>query len=87
MSLAPDGSVAACRVAVIGAAAVPQRLTSVEQALAGKKPDAAVLAAVAAGAATGLTIRGARFGSSEYRAHLTRVLTRRAVKQALERAM
>jgi carbon-monoxide dehydrogenase medium subunit len=86
VALGSDGTVAGCRVAVTGAASVPQRLAGVEQALAGKKPEASVLSAAAGAAGAGLTFRGDLFASSEYRAHLTRVLTGRALKQALERA-
>jgi carbon-monoxide dehydrogenase medium subunit len=86
VALGSDGTVAGCRVAVTGAASVPQRLAGVEQALAGKKPEASVLSAAAGAAGAGLTFRGDLFASSEYRAHLTRVLTGRALKQAIERA-
>lgn len=86
VTLGHDGTVAACRVAATGATAHPQRLTSVEQALIGKKPDATALAGACAVAATGLTLRSDLFASAEYRGHLTRVLTGRALKQAIERA-
>ena len=83
VTLGADGAVAACRVAVSGATAGPERLAGVEQALTGRKPDEATLAAAAEGAGAGLTFRDDLFGSRDYRAHLTRVLTTRAVNRAL----
>ena len=81
-----DGTISACRVAVTGATDQPQRLTGVEQALAGKKAGTEAFAAAADAAGKGLTLRGDLFASAEYRAHLTKVLTRRALTRAFERA-
>lgn len=85
VTLADDGSVSACRVAVTGAATHAARLRAVEEALSGKQPDEATLAA-AAQAGTGLSFQNDRFASAEYREHLTSVLTRRALARAVERA-
>lgn len=86
VSLSASGAIAACRVAVTGAAAQPARLLSVEKALANKKPTAESLSSAAASAGEGLTFRGDHFASAEYRRHLTRVLTGRALKRAVDRA-
>jgi carbon-monoxide dehydrogenase medium subunit len=78
------GTIDSVRIGLTGATASAVRLTGVEQALQGKKADAAAAKAAAASATQGLTIRGDIFGSSEYRAHLARVLTARVLGQALE---
>lgn len=84
VELAGDGTVAACRVAVTGAADRPQRLPGVEQGvIAGRAPDNDRLSAAADAAGAGLNMRSDLFASADYRAHLTRVLTRRALRQAL----
>jgi carbon-monoxide dehydrogenase medium subunit len=74
------------RVAITGAGAQPVRVTAVEEALRGKAPDDAALAAAAEHAAEGLQLMSDIHASEDYRAHLTRVVTRRALKRALERA-
>lgn len=86
ITLGDDGRISACQVALTGAATHAQRLHAVEAALIGQQPEAATLAAAAAQADTGLTFNGDRFASAEYREHLTRVLTQRALTRALERA-
>lgn len=86
VTLAQDGTVSACRVAVTGATERPERLAGVEQALAGRAMSAEALAAAANAAGTGQAFRGDLFASADYRAHLARVLTGRALKQAIERA-
>ena len=85
VTLGADGAVSASRVALAGAAERPTRLAGAEKAATGKKAgDAAAAAGAAAG--DGTTMRGDLFASADYRKHLTRVLTERAVKQALDRA-
>jgi carbon-monoxide dehydrogenase medium subunit len=72
-------------VVLIGAAERPMRLEAVERQLSGVRgPEA--LARAAAVATEGVTMRDDLFASAEYRKHLTRVLTGRALTQALERA-
>jgi aerobic carbon-monoxide dehydrogenase medium subunit len=85
VSLAGDGSVRACRIAVTGAAA-PARAKAAEAALSGQAPTAASIEAAAAKATDGLALRGDAFGSAEYRGHLARVLAARAIARAVERA-
>ena len=84
--LAEDRTVSACRAAVTGATARPQRMPVVEQALDGRPVENDTLSTAAAAAGSGLVMRGDLFASADYRAHLTRVLTRRALQQALEQA-
>jgi aerobic carbon-monoxide dehydrogenase medium subunit len=70
-----DGSSA--RIAITGAALTPVRAEGAERAFSG-----ANAAEAAEHAADGLTPPGDAAGSSEYRAHLARVLTRRALEAA-----
>ena len=86
VTLAGDGSVSGCRVAITGAADHAARLHSVESALTGKLPSPAALAAAASHAGDGLTFRTDLFASADYRAHLAGVLTERALAQAIGRA-
>ena len=85
-ALAGDDTFSDVRVAITGAGAQPVRATAVEEALRGKAPDDAALAAAAERAVEGLQLMSDIHASEDYRAHLTRVFTRRALKRALERA-
>jgi aerobic carbon-monoxide dehydrogenase medium subunit len=78
--------VAQCRVAATGSTVYPMRLPAVERALTGAVPGQGALSAAAARAAEHGVFRGTYYASSEYRAHLTQVLTARALKRALERS-
>ena len=78
-----DGKVESARIAVTGAPEYPKRATSAEDALVGKTLDADSIAAAAALAADDLgELNGDVYASAEYRAHLVRVLTKRALTQA-----
>ena len=81
-----DGTLSDVRMAITGAGTQPVRATAVEEALRGKAADDAALAAAAEHAAEGLQLMSDIHASEDYRAHLTRVFTRRALKLALERA-
>ena len=85
VTLAADGTVAACRVAVTGATA-PTRAAKVEAAVTGARPTADVLASACAGATAGAALYGDAAGSAEYRAHLATVLAARAIARAAARA-
>ncbi|HZS33073.1 MAG TPA: xanthine dehydrogenase family protein subunit M [Methylomirabilota bacterium] len=78
-----------CREAHVGVTGVGSnavRAKGVEAALAGKAADAAAIAAASQKAADGIAINADLQGSEEYKAHLTRVYTRRALERAVERA-
>lgn len=78
-----DGKVESARIAVTGAPEYAKRATSAEDSLVGKKLDADSIAAAAALAADDLgELNGDVYASPEYRAHLVRVLTKRALTQA-----
>jgi carbon-monoxide dehydrogenase medium subunit len=78
-----DGKVESARIAVTGAPEYAKRASAAESALIGKALDADSIAAAAAVAAEGLgELNGDVYASPEYRAHLVRVLTRRALTKA-----
>jgi carbon-monoxide dehydrogenase medium subunit len=75
-----NGSIAEARVALTNMGPTPVRAVGVEQALAGAGTDA--VADAAAHAADGTSAPSDLNGKSDYRDHLARVLTRRAVLAA-----
>jgi carbon-monoxide dehydrogenase medium subunit len=85
VTLSAQGLVAQCRVAATGSTEYPARLQAVERALTGARPDQGALSAAASRAAEHGAFRSTFYASSEYRAHLTQVLTERALKRALAR--
>jgi len=86
-TLAGDGTLDEVRVGVTGAGVRAVRAAGVEEALRGRRPDEATLGAAAAHAAEGVELRSDLYGSHEYRAHLAGVLTRRALRRAVDVAM
>lgn len=80
------GSIEQARVAITGVASKAYRPTVVEQALAGCSLEEAALKEAVRSAADGVDVQGDIHASSEYRAHLSRVLARRAVVDAAARA-
>ncbi len=80
------GTISAARIGVTGVGPKAYRPTAVEQALVGKSLDEETIKAAVATVADGIDVQGDIHASPEYRAHLARVLTRRAVLQAASRA-
>jgi len=76
-----DGGVVAASVALTNMGGTPLRATAVEEAIAG----GASSADAAAHAADGTTPSGDTAASAEFRSHLARVLTGRALAEALSR--
>jgi carbon-monoxide dehydrogenase medium subunit len=74
-----DGAISECRIAVTGAGPKAQRARAAEDALRA----GADAATAAERASDGLDFIGDISASEEYRAHLTRVLTKRALIRAL----
>lgn len=83
LEFAPDGVVASARIALGNAGAVPFRAQVAEAALAGKLPTGALLADVAALAASGSDPGDDIRGSANYKREMVRVWTRRALEQAV----
>jgi carbon-monoxide dehydrogenase medium subunit len=86
VTLSSDGSIAQCRIAVTGSIEHPARLRDVEAALIGSRLEDSSLAKATSLIDRRLAYRGDAYASSEYRAHLTRVLTGRALRRASARA-
>ncbi len=73
-------------VGITGVGPKAYRAAAVEAALNGKSPSAKRIEESAAHAADGVEVNADLYASAEYRAHLARVYTRRALEKALERA-
>jgi aerobic carbon-monoxide dehydrogenase medium subunit len=86
VALDASGKCTAARVGITGVGSHATRAKGVEAALVGKTLDAATMAAASQKAADGIEINADLQGSVEYKAHLTRVYTRRALERAVERA-
>ena len=84
VTLGDGGTIQQVRVGVTGVGPKAYRAEGVEQALAGEGAHAIVEAAEKA--ADGIDCNDDIHASAEYRAHLARVFTRRALRVALERA-
>jgi aerobic carbon-monoxide dehydrogenase medium subunit len=78
-----NGSIGSARIALTSMGATPIRATAVEQALSGASPDAVAEAAQSADEGTNPSSDDA--ASAEFRRHLARVWTRRALEEALNR--
>jgi carbon-monoxide dehydrogenase medium subunit len=79
-----SGNVESIKVGVTGVGPKAYRATAVEEALVGKGADA--VAAAAEHAADGIDCNDDIHASADYRAHLARVFTRRALQEAFSRA-
>jgi carbon-monoxide dehydrogenase medium subunit len=84
--LGPDGTCQDARVGVTGVSTYASRARGVEQALIGRPLDEAAVAAACGSAADGLDLMSDSYASADFRAHLTRVMARRAVLEAASRA-
>jgi aerobic carbon-monoxide dehydrogenase medium subunit len=81
-----NGAIASARIGVTGVGPKAYRATAVEQALIGKRAEEDAVKAAVQTVADGIDVQGDIHASPDYRAHLARVLTRRAVLQAAGRA-
>ena len=86
VTLGSGNTLASVRLGVTGVGPKAYRPTAVEQALTGKTADEESVKAAVQGVVDGIDVLGDIHASPEYRGHLARVLTRRAVLQAAERA-
>jgi carbon-monoxide dehydrogenase medium subunit len=81
-----SGHCTGCRVAITGAGPKAVRASATEAALTGKALTPDNIAEAASHAADGMDFLSDAYASEEYRAHLVRVYTKRALTQAAERA-
>lgn len=81
-----NGTIGSARIGVTGVGPKAYRPTAVEQALTGKPVEEEALKQAVQTVADGIDVQGDIHASPEYRAHLARVLTRRAVLEAAHRA-
>jgi carbon-monoxide dehydrogenase medium subunit len=81
-----DGRISEARVALTGVSDVPVRATDAEAVLAGSPPTDDLLAEAAEQTAKTLSPPSDLHGSSAYRRQLARVLIKRAVRSAAQRA-
>ena len=79
---AGDGSCEDVRIGLTHMGSTPLRATAAEEALRGEPLDAAAIAAAAEQAAEGTDPPGDLNASPDYKRHLARVLTRRALEEA-----
>ena len=86
LALDTEGRCSDVRVGITGASSKAYRARGVEQALTGQAPTEQNIAAAAERAAEGVEMNSDLFASAEYRAHLARVFTRRALALAAQRA-
>lgn len=87
LTLDRGGVCSASRIALFGVASTPVRAREAEELLVGSKPDERLLAEAAQRAAAGLDAPLSDVhASEEYRRHLAKVLTHRALVEALVRA-
>jgi len=77
-----NGTITEARVALTNMGPSPVRASSVEAALAGAAATSDAIAAAAANAADGTRPTSDLHASAEFREHLAKVLTKRAVSQA-----
>jgi carbon-monoxide dehydrogenase medium subunit len=86
VTLDRGGNCQKARLGITGAGPVATRATAVERLLQGKPATEENIAAAADSATEGIEFLSDLHGSAEYRAHLTRVYTRRALSGAVARA-
>jgi len=80
------GTCTAARIALTNVSAVPMRATGAEAALIGSAVDEAAIEAAGRAAAGECDPSGDLRGSVEYKRDVTRVLVKRAIRKAVERA-
>jgi carbon-monoxide dehydrogenase medium subunit len=83
VSRAPDGTCDDVRIGLTQMGATPLRATATENALRGGQLDDGAIAAAAEQAAEGTDPPGDLNATPEYKRHLARVLTRRALEEAV----
>ncbi len=86
VTLGASGSIERVGIGLTNAGKTPVHATAAESYLRGRKPDAATLAEAARIAAQAASPTADRRGAVEYKREMARVMTARALAQAVERA-
>ena len=86
VSLDGEGKCGSLAVGITGVAATPFRAGKVEAALKGGVLDGGRIREAAQGAVDGVELQSDLYASGDYRAHLARVYTQRAIKRAAARS-
>jgi carbon-monoxide dehydrogenase medium subunit len=86
VGLGAGGALSDVRIGVSGVAAMPLRASEAENALKGRQPTDDAVRAASMEASNGIEALEDIHASADYRLHLTRVMTRRALESALSRA-
>jgi carbon-monoxide dehydrogenase medium subunit len=86
VALDAAGACADVRVGISGAGPMPVRASDVERALRGQQPSPEALARAAQEASNGIEALEDIHASADYRLHLARVMSRRALESAVSRA-
>ncbi len=86
LTLAASGTVERVGIGLTNAGPTPIKAGAAEAHLRGKKPDAAAVAETARLAAQAASPTADRRGTVEYKREMARVMTRRALEKALQRA-
>jgi carbon-monoxide dehydrogenase medium subunit len=81
-----NGSIGAARVALTGVGLKPQLIEAVAAAIVGTDGSEAAVDAAAENAVDGVTVLEDLYGSEEYKAHLAKVMVKRALTQAIAAA-
>ncbi|HEX5671438.1 MAG TPA: FAD binding domain-containing protein [Acidimicrobiia bacterium] len=81
-----NGSIGDCRIALTGVGPKPTLAQAAAQALIGTDGSESAIAAAADKAAEGVTVLEDLYGSVEYKTHLAKVFTRRALTKAVAAA-
>jgi len=84
IALDSDGRIAHARIGINGAGYCAYRASEVEKRLLEQKPDEAVIAQAAEAAADDVDLADDLFAAADYRRHLVKVMTRRALTRALD---
>src|SRR5712692_6132548 len=82
LTLDGTGSCQKASIGITGVSSKAYRATAVESALAGKNLDEQTIADAVSHASDGVDLNGDLFASADYRRHLAKVYTKRAIKAA-----
>lgn len=78
-----NGAIGSARIGLVNVGPTPVRASAVESALTGVEPSGDAVAAAADNAAEGISPSSDVHASAEFRTHLARILTKRAVSAAI----